>query len=61
MKIIYEQDNHEHVAVMATKTEPTIDMAKAVVPAGKRFKIVADDAVPETYNFASNDGTGERA
>lgn len=61
MKIIHEQDDHEQVAVMATKIEPTVDMAKASVPAGKRFKIVADDAVPDTYDFTVNDGTGERA
>jgi hypothetical protein len=61
MKIIYEQDDHVHVAVMALKGEPTPEIAKKHVPAGKRFKLVADDAVPETHDFTNNDGTGERA
>ena len=61
MKIIYEQDDHEHVAVMAVKGEPTVEIAKKHVPAGKRFKLVANDAVPDTHDFTNNDGTGERA
>ena len=61
MKIIYEQDDHVHVAVMAVKGELTVEIAKKNVPAGKRFKLVADDAVPETHDFTNNDGTGERA
>ena len=61
MKIIYEQDDHVHVAVMAVKGETTVDKAKQSVPAGKRFKLVSDDAVPDTWDFANNDGVGERA
>ncbi len=59
MKIIYEQTDHEHVAVMATKLEPTIAMAMKMVPTGRRFKLVADDAIPSTHDFADNDGTGD--
>ena len=61
MKIIYEQDDHEHVALMAVTGEPTVEIAKQHVPAGKRFKLVANDAVPDTHDFTNNDGTGERA
>lgn len=61
MKIIYEQDDHVHVAVMAVKGEATVDQGKKSVPAGKRFKLVADDAVPDTWDFTNNDGVGERA
>ena len=61
MKIIHEQDGTPNVAVMATKGEPTVEIAKKHVPAGKRFKLVADNAVPETHDFSNNDGTGERA
>ena len=61
MKIIHEQDGTSVVAVMATKGEPTVEIAKKHVPAGKRFKLVADNAVPETHDFSNNDGTGERA
>jgi len=60
MKIIYEQDDHEHVAVMAVKGEITVDIAKKHVPKGQRFKIVEDVNIPETYDFTDNDGMGER-
>ena len=61
MKIIYEQDDHDHVAVMAVKGGVTIETAANLVPKGKRFKLVADDSSIETNDFAAaNDGTGTR-
>lgn len=61
MKIIYEQDDHVHVAVMAVKGGAKAETAASLVPKGKRFKLVADDASVETHNFAAdNDGTGTR-
>jgi hypothetical protein len=59
MKIIYEQDDHEHVAVMAVKGGADAAAATAMVPKGKRFKLVADDAEVTTHDFAADsDGTG---
>jgi len=61
MKIIYEQDEHVHVAMLAVKGGATVENAVNLVPKGKRFKLVADDAAVVTHDFAAdNDGTGTR-